>query len=83
MKSIWIPSFLAVTCAACGLNLPDSISSISNVQTESPPTSTVLPLLTDIQLPAGYGTRGSSLEVYFTNPTSPLASQETGGLDGG
>ena len=82
MKSIWIPSILMVFCAACGLNPLTSTSSISEVQSASPPTSTVLPSLTDVQLPAGYGTRGSSLEVYFTNPTSPLASQETGGVDG-
>jgi phosphatidylserine/phosphatidylglycerophosphate/cardiolipin synthase-like enzyme len=35
-----------------------------------------------IELPAGYGSRGSWFELYFTNPESPLASQMTGGPDG-
>ena len=38
--------------------------------------------LTEIQLPAGYGAHGSWIDIYFTDPESPLASQETGGPDG-
>ncbi|MDP2776510.1 MAG: phospholipase D-like domain-containing protein [Anaerolineales bacterium] len=38
--------------------------------------------LIDIPLAAGYGVDGGWFELYFTNPTSPLASQETGGIDG-
>jgi phosphatidylserine/phosphatidylglycerophosphate/cardiolipin synthase-like enzyme len=38
--------------------------------------------LTDVPLGAGYGVNGGWFELYFTNPESPLASQETGGLDG-
>lgn len=38
--------------------------------------------LTDIKLPAGYAVGGSWFELYFTAPSSPLASQETGGPDG-
>ncbi len=38
--------------------------------------------LTDIPLPAGYGVDGGWFQLYFTNPESPLASQETGGIDG-
>jgi phosphatidylserine/phosphatidylglycerophosphate/cardiolipin synthase-like enzyme len=37
--------------------------------------------LTDIPLGAGYGVDGGWFELYFTNPESPLASQETGGVD--
>jgi phosphatidylserine/phosphatidylglycerophosphate/cardiolipin synthase-like enzyme len=62
-----------------------------------PPTSTEFPLtptapddgtetpgteLTEIQLPAGYGAHASWVDIYFTDPESPLASQETGGIDG-
>jgi phosphatidylserine/phosphatidylglycerophosphate/cardiolipin synthase-like enzyme len=62
-----------------------------------PPTSTEPPLtppspvdgtgtpgteLTEIRLPAGYGAHASWIDIYFTDPESPLASQETGGLDG-
>ena len=46
------------------------------------PTEPPLLPLTEIPLSAGYGVRGPWFELYFTNPTSPLASQETGGPDG-
>jgi phosphatidylserine/phosphatidylglycerophosphate/cardiolipin synthase-like enzyme len=38
--------------------------------------------LTEVPLPAGYGAHDSWIDIYFTDPESPLASQETGGLDG-
>ena len=38
--------------------------------------------LTEIPLPAGYGAHASWIDIYFTDPESPLSSQETGGLDG-
>ena len=37
--------------------------------------------LTDIPLPAGYGAHASWTDIYFTDPTSSYASQETGGPD--
>jgi len=41
-----------------------------------------LPLiLTKVTLPAGYGAESSWIDIYFTDPTSPFASQETGGVD--
>ena len=57
--------------------------------TASPPTvpttdsaaQTSVPLK-DIPLGAGYGVDGGWFELYFTNPESPLASQQTGGPDG-
>jgi len=60
------------------------------IETEAPPTMppsvdvTETPefTLTDIPLPAGYGAHGSWIDIYFTDPESPLASQETGGPDG-
>ncbi|MBN1451284.1 MAG: DUF1669 domain-containing protein [Anaerolineales bacterium] len=38
--------------------------------------------LTEVPLPAGYGAHASWIDIYFTDPESPLASQETGGPDG-
>jgi phosphatidylserine/phosphatidylglycerophosphate/cardiolipin synthase-like enzyme len=38
--------------------------------------------LTPIDLPVGYGLKGSWFELYFTDPTNPLSSQGTGGVDG-
>lgn len=37
--------------------------------------------LTPIELASGYGVKGLWFELYFTNPLSPLASQQTGGID--
>ena len=59
-------------------------------ETETPPTQpapvdvTETPEfeLTEIPLPAGYGAHASWIDIYFTDPESPLSSQETGGLDG-
>ncbi len=49
----------------------------TDTATETPSSS-----LTDIPLPAGYGVDGGWFQLYFTNPESPLASQQTGGTDG-
>lgn len=38
--------------------------------------------LAEIALPAARGLIGSWFELYFTDPTSPVASQQTGGADG-
>ena len=59
-------------------------------ETETPPTEpgpvdvTETPEfeLTEIQLPAGYGAQSSWIDIYFTDPESPLSPQETGGIDG-
>ncbi|MBC7875703.1 MAG: DUF1669 domain-containing protein [Anaerolineales bacterium] len=76
MKKIFVLFFIfSILLTACAnaspLNLP-----VTDSVTASPST------LTEIQLPAGYGVRGSWFELYFTNPNSPLASQKTGGIDG-
>jgi len=47
------------------------------VETSEPQTLT----LTDVTLPAGYGAESSRIDIYFTDPDSPLASQETGGVE--
>lgn len=57
--------------------------------TNAPPTSAgpdagtgEPPTLTNVQLPAGHGIKGPWFELYFSDPTSPIASQKTGGPDG-
>ena len=35
-----------------------------------------------MDLEAGYGVQGPWFELYFTDPTSPLSPQGTGGVDG-
>lgn len=53
---------------------------------ESTPTFALAPTLettvTPIELQAGYGVRGPWFDLYFTDPTSPLSPQGTGGVDG-
>ncbi len=43
--------------------------------------ATTDPRLQPIPMHVGYGAGNSWLEIYFTDPTNPDASQETGGLD--
>ena len=50
--------------------------------TPSPMTETPGAALTPISLEVGFGYRGSWFELFFTDPTNPLASQITGGVDG-
>jgi len=71
---------LSMMLAACD-SVPDSFT-LRTAPTTTPITETPSAALTEIQLPAGYGVRGSWFDLYFTNPTSPLASQKTGGPDG-
>ena len=66
-------SLLSIACyliSACG-NIP------ATPQTETPGTDIIL-----VDLEAGYGVKGPWFELYFTDPTSPLSPQETGGVDG-
>jgi phosphatidylserine/phosphatidylglycerophosphate/cardiolipin synthase-like enzyme len=54
-------------------------------ETQPPPadgTGTPGSEWTETRLPAGYGAHASWIDIYFTDPESPLASQETGGIDG-
>ncbi len=69
---------LALVLSACS---GSSIPVPSAAPASAPPDSSSLELQT-VALPAGYGVRGSWLELYFTDPSSPLASQRTGGMDG-
>ena len=46
--------------------------------TSTPPSGE----LTPIDLESGFGVKGPWFELYFTDPTSPLSPQGTGGLDG-
>ena len=70
------------------LILMTACESSTLTETSAPPTplitdsATEAPApLTEILLGAGYGVDGGWFELYFTNPESPLASQETGGID--
>ena len=78
MKKILTPLFIfsifLVACDAALTPLPTDLTSDSATASSS--------ALTDIPLGAGYGVDGGWFELYFTDPTSPLASQETGGPDG-
>lgn len=81
--------------SSCGIDLPIPATETETSTTETPSTETDVPstptfdfnpttetTVTPIELQAGYGVRGPWFELYFTNPTSPLSSQGTGGVDG-
>lgn len=71
-----IPSLLIVCIllTACG-QIPHSPSPEPD-RTQTPSSE-----LTPIELEAGYGVKGAWFELYFTDPTSPLSPQGTGGVD--
>jgi phosphatidylserine/phosphatidylglycerophosphate/cardiolipin synthase-like enzyme len=56
--------------------MPSDPGSETETVTETPADE-----ITPIELAAGYGFQGSWFELYFTDPTSSLASQKTGGID--
>jgi phosphatidylserine/phosphatidylglycerophosphate/cardiolipin synthase-like enzyme len=68
--------------AACDFSTPTA-NPAPPVLTPGGADSTTLapPVLTGIPLEAGYGVDGDWFQLYFTNPQSPLASQQTGGVD--
>jgi len=69
---------------ACETQIPTTTTTETPLTQPAPVDVTETPgfELTEIQLPAGYGAHASWIDIYFTDPDSPLASQETGGLDG-
>ncbi len=77
-----------IISAACNFSTPtanpappDSVTP-PPVTTGEPDSATETPItLTEIPLEAGYGVDGDWFQLYFTNPQSPLASQQTGGVD--
>ncbi|MBE7434965.1 MAG: DUF1669 domain-containing protein [Anaerolineales bacterium] len=66
---------LSILITACVDLSPTSIP-------ETPPPSVGSDEFTPIELGAGYGFKDGWIEIYFTNPASPLAPQRTGGIDG-
>ena len=74
---------ISLLLAACrpvaAAKVADPVTSPSPQAGSGAGTST---FLRDIPLGAGYGVDGGWFELYFTNPQSPLASQNTGGPDG-
>jgi phosphatidylserine/phosphatidylglycerophosphate/cardiolipin synthase-like enzyme len=65
---------ISILISACGVIQPP----IPDVEiTPTPPGG-----LTPIELESGYGVQGLWFELYFTDPTSPISRQRTGGLDG-
>jgi phosphatidylserine/phosphatidylglycerophosphate/cardiolipin synthase-like enzyme len=69
------PAFFFIVCLllpACGNVAAPDVS-----QTVTPGIEMI-----PIDLESGYGVRGQWFELYFTNPSSPLAPQGTGGVEG-
>jgi phosphatidylserine/phosphatidylglycerophosphate/cardiolipin synthase-like enzyme len=81
MKKTSIGLFLLlILTLACGL---PAATQNSAPPTRTKPASVTEPslTLTVIPLPVGYAAGNSWIEIYFTDPTHSLASQETGGID--
>ncbi len=71
---------LLILMTACQSVTPTETSAPPTPPTNDSATETSAPLK-DIPLGAGYGVDGGWFQLYFTDPESPLASQETGGVD--
>ena len=65
--------------SACGNTIP---TPTSTPQIDITPAATNETKLTPIDLPVGFGVRGSWFELYFTDPSNPVSRQGTGGVDG-
>lgn len=73
--------FLMIS-AACDFSTLTANPAPPAATTAQADSTTPVPFtLTAIPLEAGYGADGGWIQVYFTNPQSPLASQKTGGID--
>jgi len=80
-KTLTIILAFLILMTACEFITPINSSAPQTAPTvDSAPDASVT--LTEISLGAGYGVDGGWFELYFTNPQSPLASQQTGGTDG-
>ena len=83
----FILMILIFSATACNFTIPE-IPEIS-LEMETPPPTLKLDevaeepvlTLTETPLPAGYSAHGPWIDIYFTDPESPLAAQETGGPD--
>jgi phosphatidylserine/phosphatidylglycerophosphate/cardiolipin synthase-like enzyme len=84
---LFVLSTLITACDSASATPPD-VPTVDSVITETPSALTEIPAAetpfvpSEITLGSGYGWRGSWFELYFTNPESSLAPQETGGPDG-
>jgi phosphatidylserine/phosphatidylglycerophosphate/cardiolipin synthase-like enzyme len=75
MKKTWIAFLsLVLLTLACDAGTPPAAPKDDSI-TDLPSS------LTHVQLPAGYGVKGPWFELYFTDPTSSIAAQKTGGPD--
>jgi len=69
----------AFLLSACGNVIP---TPTETAQANTTPVTSPGTQLTPIELPVGYGVRGSWFELYFTDPSDPVSPQGTGGVDG-
>lgn len=84
-RYVFILIAVLLIVSSCLPDMPDAPTETETPPTEPGPvdvTETPEFELTEIQLPAGYGAQSSWIDIYFTDPDSPLASHETGGIDG-
>lgn len=72
----------AVMLFACGVLRQTGTAPPPAPPTTDTITETPFSLQADVSLPAGRGVDGGWYALYFTDPSSPLASQRTGGIDG-
>jgi phosphatidylserine/phosphatidylglycerophosphate/cardiolipin synthase-like enzyme len=75
--------FFAIAFSACApIATVTELPSVTRPpETELPITDTPAPFIQPIPVHVGYGYQGPFFEIYFTDPTNPASSQESGGIE--
>jgi phosphatidylserine/phosphatidylglycerophosphate/cardiolipin synthase-like enzyme len=73
-------AFVLTSCAPLADTTPVPVT--GRPATDAPVTDTPAPpFVKPIPVHVGYGYQGSWFEIYFTDPTNPVAAQESGGIE--
>lgn len=76
-KAILLILLLTMACTPSATQTPaDDATGTPSGATETP-----APDIETLPIHVGYGARGPWFEIYFTDPTNPAASQESGGIE--
>ncbi len=76
-KAVLLTLLLTMACTPSGTQTPADDAT----DTPSGATETPAPVIETLPIHVGYGARGPWFEIYFTDPTNPAASQESGGIE--
>jgi phosphatidylserine/phosphatidylglycerophosphate/cardiolipin synthase-like enzyme len=77
-----VSSLLIVACEPLTSVPPTTVASgVTQPATEPPLTETGAPAIEQLPVHVGYGYHSSWFDIYFTDPTNPATTQESGGVE--